>query len=209
MTTTDRHPSNSIARLVGFGVAAVLLAAPAMSQASTSFGAKLTPDVQPSNAGEAHPCIPGEEQATTACTRVLMDAYGRPDQPNAPKSGKIKRIKLIAGEAGTFRLQIVKANPDTEQAKLVRNGPVINYQGQPPLGEDDVQETYRVEKFKVNVKVKKGQYLAIQSTETSMLRCSSGGPNQLIFSGPLQFGDPFRPADTTDGCWLLLEARIK
>ena len=103
----------------------------------------------------------------------------------------------------------MKANPETKQAKLVRNGPVINYQGQPVLGEDDVQETYNVEKFKVKVKVKKGQYLAIQSTETSTLRCSSGGPNQLIFTGPLQLNSPFRTADTTDGCWLLLEARIK
>lgn len=209
MTNTDTQFAKRMTGLIGVGLMAALLAVPATSSAGTSFGAKLTPDVQPSNAGEAHPCIPGSEEATGPCTRVLMDAYGRPDQPNAPRKGKINRIKLIAGEAGTFRLQIVKANPETEQAKLVRNGPVINYQGQPVLGEDDVAENYRVEKFKVNVKVKKGQYLAIESTETSTLRCSSGGPNQLIFSGPLQAGDPFRTADETDGCWLLLEARIK
>lgn len=204
MTTTNRT-----ARLIGLGVAAALLAVPAASSASASFGAKLTPDVQPSNASTAHSCNEPNDEPTGMCTRVLMDAYGRPDQPTAPKKGTINRIKLIAGEAGSFRLQIVKANPDTQRAKLVRNGPVINYQGQPVLGEDDVQETYNVEKFKVKVKVKKGQYLAIESSETSMLRCSSGGPNQLIFDGPLQFGNPFRTADSTDGCWLLLEARVK
>lgn len=203
MTTSKKH-------LIGLGIATMMLAVPATSSAGVSFGAKLTSDTQPSNASQAHPCVQDEEDnPTTSCTRVLMDAYGRPDQPRAPKSGRINRIKLIAGEAGTMRLQIVKANKQTQQAKLVRNGPVINYQGQPVLGEDDVQDTYNVEKFKVNVKVKKGQYLAIQSTETSMLRCSSGGPNQLIFTGPLTLGSPFRTADETDGCWLLLEARIK
>jgi hypothetical protein len=59
------------------------------------------------------------------------------------------------------------------------------------------------------VPVKKGQSLAIRSSETSMLRCSSGGPNQLIFSPPLSLGNPFQPATDTDGCWLLLEAVIK
>jgi len=210
MTTTTDTIARRAVGLFGAGLVALMLAIPAASDAATSFGAKLTPDIQPSNAETAHPCDPNADEAGEPCTRVLMDAYGRPDQPNAPKSGKIKRIKLIAGEAGTFRLQIVKANPATQQAKLVRNGPVINYQGQPVLGEeDDPAESYNVEKFKVNVKVKKGQYLAIESTETSTMRCSSGGPNQLIFSGPLQLGSPFRSADETDGCWLLIEARVK
>lgn len=185
--------------------AIALVALPAQGMAATKFGAKLTPDVQPSNASEPHSCIPDEDVPSTTCTRVLMDAYGRPDQPMAPKSGKIKRLRLIAGAPGSFRLQIVKANPMNEQAKLVRNGPQINYLGQA----DPDAETYTVESFKVNVAVKKGEYLAIKSKSTSTLRCSSGGPNQLIFLPPLAMGNPFAPATDTDGCWLLLEAVVR
>jgi hypothetical protein len=182
-----------------------LLALPAQGMAASKFGAKLTPDVQPSNASAPHACQPDEDMPTGPCTRVLMDAYGRPDQPNAPKSGTIKRIRLIAGAPGSFQLQLVKANAATQRAKLVRNGPTINYQGQ----DSPDAETYKVESFKVKVPVKKGQYLAIRSSETSTLRCSSGGPNQLIFQPPLSLGSPFRTATDTDGCWLLLEAVIK
>ena len=67
-------------------------------------------------------------------------------------------------------------------------------------------ESYRLEKFKVNVKVKKGQYLATESKTSSMLRCSSGGANQLLFQPALDLGGLFEPATDTDGCWLLLEA---
>lgn len=207
MTTTDANKSKTIARAVGIAVALVLLAVPAASKAGTPFGAKLTPDVQPSNAETAHPCAPNPGQS---CTRVLMDAYGRPDRDTAPRSGRIKRIKLIAGEAGIFRLQIVKVRAGTQQAKLVRNGPLVRYQGQPtPADPDEAVESYRVESFKVNVKVKRGEHLAIKSRETSMLRCSSGGANQLLFQAPLALGSPFRSATETDGCWLLLEAVIR
>jgi len=183
--------------------ALVVAAVPAQSMAATPFGAKLTPDVQPSNAGTAHPC-PIEGQA---CTRVLMDAYGRPDQPAAPRKGTIKRIKLIAGEAGSFKLQLARVGAASQQAKIVRNGPTIDYEGQPQIEEDP--ETYRVESFRVNLKVGKGERLAIRSKATSTLRCSSGGPNQLIFQPPLSLGNPFTTASDTDGCWLLLEAVIR
>lgn len=206
MTTTDSTNNKRIARIAGIAVAVALLAVPAIGKAATPFGAKLTPDVQPSNAETAHPCAPNPARS---CTRVLMDAYGRAGQSKAPKSGKIKRIKLIAGEAGSFRLQIVKVKAGTQQAKLMRNGPLVRYQGQPPLVDpDEPAEAYRVETFKVNVKVKRGEQLAIKSRETSMLRCSSGGANQLLFQAPLALRSPFRTASETDGCWLLLEGVI-
>ena len=62
-----------------------------------------------------------------------------------------------------------------------------------------------MESFKVNVPVKKGQSLAIRSSETSMLRWS----DQLIFTPPLSLGSPFHTATDTYGWWLLLEAVIK
>ena len=188
-------------------VAAAALAAPALSHASTIFGAPLTTDVQPSNAGTAHPCQPDPSQT---CSWVMTDPYG-PGQPHvlkAPKSGYIHKLKLIAGSAGSFRLQIVRINLAQNRAdskvKLVRNGPAINYQGQQQSNWDS--DVYNLESFKVNVKVSKGDSLAIRAKQTSMLRCSSGGPNILFFQPSLSLGNPFKTATANDGCWLLLEA---
>ena len=207
--STTRSTTRQGIRMAAAAAAIAALALPAQASAAKAFGAKLTSEVQPSNAAPAHPCAYDEnDQGLGPCTRVLMDAYGRPGKERAPKSGKIKKIRLIAAQPGTFRLQIVKARAKTQEARLVRNGPVINYQGQPADEEGD-STTFNVESYKVKVKVKKGQYLAIESSETSMLRCSSGGPNQLVFMPPLAIGSPFRSADDTDGCWLLLEARVK
>jgi hypothetical protein len=69
------------------------------------------------------------------CTMVQNEAYGRPDGGElAPRSGTIKKIRLIAGGSGTFRrLQIAKVKRSTlfgsNEAKVVANGPKIYYQG--------------------------------------------------------------------------------
>ncbi|HEU4598750.1 MAG TPA: hypothetical protein VFS26_03310, partial [Solirubrobacterales bacterium] len=60
-----------------------------------------------------------------------------------------------------------------------------------------------------NVPVKKGQQLALKGDITSMVRCSSGGDNTLIYTPPLMAGGAFRPATGTDGCWILMEAVIR
>jgi hypothetical protein len=172
--------------------------------AATNFGAELTPEVQPSNSStEGAPCI---LDTPTDCTRVSMEAYGRPDGGEiAPKSGKIKKIRVISMGPDTFRFQLAKAKPATEQAKIVYSSKKLRTVGQT----DPNAETYTVEEFKVNAPVKKGQYLATKSKTSSMLRCSSGGPNQLQFIPALDVKGPFETATQTDGCWLLLEAVIK
>jgi hypothetical protein len=178
--------------------AAATLTLVSSADAATKFGAKLTPEVQPSNASEAHPCEP----APGKCSRISMEAYGRPDGGHkAPKDGTIKKIRIIAGEQGSFRLQLARAKAEQEKARVTYTGPRLSYDGQP-----DGNEPYAIESFKVNVHVEKGDHLGILSRKTSMLRCSSGGANQLLFQPPLSVGGPFQTADATDGCWLLLEA---
>jgi hypothetical protein len=61
--------------------------------------------------------------------------------------------------------------------------PRISYQGQTELNFED--DSYRVESFKMNVPVKKGQQLALRGNITSMVRFSSGGDNTLIYTPPL------------------------
>ena len=96
----------------------------------------------------------------------------------------------------------VKANG---QAKVTYSSKTIHYKGQ----SDPNADTYEIESAKVKAPVKKGQYLAIEASETSMLRCSSGGDNVLLYQPALDVGDPFVPQTADDGCWLLLQAKIK
>lgn len=204
--TTKTTPRQPLTRRLGVTLAlaaSAILAVPATGMgAPVKFGAKLDPTVQPSNSSQPKPC---SMQQAGPCTRVMMEAYGRPDDGDrAPRSGTIKRIRLIAGAPGSFRLQLARANPQTEAGKVTRNGPRIDYQGQA-----DGDEPYEVESFNVNVAVKKGERLAIKGNLASLFRCSSGGPNTLVFQPPLLAGGGFQPASEDDGCWLLLEAVIK
>jgi hypothetical protein len=73
-------------------------------------------------------------------------------------------------------------------------------------GQSDPNPPYEVETFNVDVPVEKGQDLAIKARRTSMLRCSSGGPNQLLFQPARRSGGPFAGVDGTDGCRLVLQA---
>jgi hypothetical protein len=193
----------AIALAAAFTLLALL---PATGLGATKFGAELTGETQPSNSSvEGAPCFP---ETLGECTRVSMEAYGRPDGgERAPKSGKIKKIRVISAGPDTFRFQIAKAKADTEQAKIVYSSKKLQSQGQPENA--DPEDPYVIETFKVNAPVKKGQYLATKSQTSSMLRCSSGGPNHLQFQPALGLNGPFETATGTDGCWLLLEAVIK
>ena len=214
MTRTNTT-AQKIARRTGIVAALASLAlmvAPAAGMAAqpVKFGSKLDPTVQPSNSLPAHPCSQANPGA--ACTMIQNEAYYRPDGGElAPRTGTIRKIRLIAGGPGSFRLQIAKVKRSTlhgtNEAKVVRNGPTIAYQGQGDASWDT--DNYNVETFKVNVPVQKGQQLALRGNYTSMLRCSSGGDNTLIYQPPLSPGGAFAPASETDGCWVLLEAVIR
>jgi hypothetical protein len=187
-----------------------MMIVPTAVAAPMKFGSQLNSTVQPSNSLPGLMCEHQTPGAT--CTMVQQEAYGRPDGGElAPKTGTIKKIRLIAGGPGSFKLQIAKVKRSTlfgtNEAKVVYNGPRISYQGQTELNFED--DSYRVESFNVNVPVKKGQQLALKGDITSMVRCSSGGDNTLIYTPPLTIGSVFRPATSTDGCWILMEAVIR
>ncbi len=188
--------------------AGILLVVPAQGMALFRFGSKLDPTVQPSNAGSAHEC--DQPNPTSPCTWVMNEAYGRPDTgQKSPRRGVIRRIRVIAGAPGSFRLQIVRAHetgPSSNdfEGKAVRRGPVIHYQGQSQINFDT--DTYLVESFKVRIRVNKGDRLAEKTASTSTLRCSSGGANTLLFEPPLALGGGFEANSDHDGCWMLIEA---
>jgi len=201
--------ASRITRRLGIAVAAVAATAaiaPASGMAATTFGTHLDSDLQPSNAAQPHPCsdstgVPGN------CTWVENEAYTNGAQgvkTVAPKTGKIKKIRWIAGAPGSFKFQVVKLKANGK-AKATYESKKINYDGQT----DPDADTYEIESAKVKAPVKKGQYLAIEASETSMLRCSSGGDNTLLYQPALDVGDPFAPQTADDGCWMLLQAKVK
>jgi hypothetical protein len=187
-------------------LALALVPSAGMAKAPVRFGAKLNSTVQPSNSLPGLTCN-GPEMPLEPCTMVLNDAYGRPNGGEiAPKTGTITKIRLIAGGRGSFRLLAVKHINGTD-AIAKRYGQRIEYRGQPEAAEEEGD--YTVESFPVEMKIKKGEQLGIRTSDTSMIRCSSGGPNTLIYTPPLFLGGYFKPASRTDGCWMLMEAVIK
>ncbi len=208
--TTSTQPSIRTSLIALLLLAATIVATAlafnagsAQAAQTQSFGSDLDRTVQPSNAGTAHECN-GFEGKT--CTWVMDEAYGNPGGEESPKAGKLKSVKLIAGEAGSFKLQIVKTRNDGA-SKVVANGPTINYDGQTDENYDT--SSYNVEKFEVDVQIPAGARLAIKTKETSTLRCSSGGDNTLLHQPPLQAGAGFVDPDSDDGCWMLLEGQVK
>ena len=169
MNRTTITQSSTRSSLIALVLLAVTIVATALAfnassahAASTqSFGSDLDPSVQPSNAGTAHECNGFEGKK---CTWVMNEAYGNPGGEESPKAGKLKSIKLIAGEAGSFKLQIVKTRNDGA-SKVVANGPTINYDGQTDENYDTSH--YNVEKFDVDMQIPAGARLAICLLYTS------------------------------------------
>jgi hypothetical protein len=174
------------------------------ASAATRFGAKLTNNIQPSNAGKGHFCV--EDDKDAQCTWVMMQAFDRNNNGyKAPKDGMIGKIRLIGCRPGSFQLQIARANANTDEGRVLRNGPTINYQGD---SEKCGGQTYDVETINLDdpVPVKKNDQLAIKTNKTSTLRCDSGGDKILLFNPPLAPGDSPKAALDGDGCWMLIEA---
>ena len=218
MTRTNLITSK-IARRAGLVVAlagllaAMVAPASGFASAPVKFGSKLNPTVQPSNSLPGMTCN-SELMRDQLCTMVQDEAYGRPDGGElAPKTGTIKRIRIIAGGPGSFRPQIatVKHSASTTlgdtKAKVTYTGPKLSYTGQTEANYED--DSYKVESFKVNIPVKKGQQLALRGNISSMIRCSSGGHNTLVFTPSLRRGGPAQGATDASGCWILMEAVIR
>jgi hypothetical protein len=187
------------------------LALPASGLAATTFGARLVRNgmgVQPANAGYdschfADPMLSG-----ASCTRVAVqfgDIGAIGGNSNAPKNGTIKEIKLIAATKGVmvpYVAEVKGFNPGSGKgrAKVTAKGPTIHYKS------SIHGYKYKVQTFHVKIKVSKGEYLGIKAKKTSMLRCTSGSTEQLLYQPPLQIGNPFAGAGGTDDCVLLIQA---
>ena len=195
-------------------VASLIAATLALAQVLTAsaapvrFGAKLTPDTQPQPALWCDE--PNEDPPHADCTWVLNEAFGRPvGGHKAPKAGTIGKVRLMSCDPGTFRVQVARRVPGTDTFRVVRNGPTINYQGDPQGCGDDDDFVYTVETFSTNFTVSKGERIAIRTDRTGTLRCGSGGDHTWLFDPPLPVGGSATEPFDNQGCFLLVEWQYK
>ncbi len=178
------------------------LTASAAAEGAYRFGSELDSSIQPQ---PGQPC--DQAHPRRVCTWIMNEAFGRPNGGHkASRHGTITKIRVIAEDAGRFRLQIARARETASgyTGKVVRNGPVIRYEGQP-----DPDEPYAVEVFSVNVPVRKGERLAIKARRTSAIRTGGGGDNTLLFYPPLTPGGVMRANTEEEGLYLLIEAVVR
>jgi hypothetical protein len=65
-----------------------------------------------------------------------------------------------------------------------------------------------IESFRVNLRVSKGDHLALVGESTGALRCDGGDTEQLLYIPPLGLNGPFEPSTHYDDCTLLVQATV-
>jgi hypothetical protein len=180
----------------------------ATAKAPTFFGANLTTQSQPSNAENGQSCdeSAGIRHGST-CTWVAISAFQNGSHFRAPKTGTVKHVKLVSCKPGKFRLQLAKASPSAQKARIVANGPEITYRGQTPCGGAN-GNNYIVQSFRVNLHVAKGDYIAIKARSTGTLSCS-GGDGFLLYAPPLPVGGSLKKSHSGASCDLLVQLSYK
>jgi hypothetical protein len=204
--------TNRIHRTAAWLIAASFVVAVQAIPASatpSAFGAKLTNSSQPTppercseNAG-----IPNN----ATCTWVATTAFENGSNFTAPRDGTIHHLKLISCVAGSFQLQIAQVQLAQHKAKIVRNGPVIDYQADPRQVDGNPNtdcggnngNDYIIQTFAVSVRVDKGEYIAVKAKKLGFVH-NSGGGNTFLFAPPLAPGGSFQVRDGESSADLML-----
>jgi hypothetical protein len=189
---------------------ALLLAAPAAGAKpkSITFGSTLS---QPPTVTDPVTCDTSGVTASDdgPCTRVALGyaATGAvAGRVSAPVSGTIKRVRVRAAKPATVRLTLVRVRnldrPGAEaEGRAVSRGALLRVQAERP--------SRPIESCPVNLKVHKGDYLALEGSAFNALRCQGGDSEQLLFNPPLApFGAWTRNTEFDD-CTLLVQATIR
>jgi hypothetical protein len=181
---------------------------PAAASATTWFGSSL--NHEPANAG--HYCDANNDPSTDSCTRVGSDYPGTSGRAMSPVKGIITAINIRPAGPMTFRVKVVKirnlaSNFQSAQAKAVAVSRLITTPG--PTADQLNNNEYPVETFKVHLKVKKGQELAIDTQQNTAEYCSNGTPGVLVFDPALSVGQGFQSSTGVIDCLQLVQAVVK
>lgn len=197
--------SKLVATTAAFSVAGLVvvgMAAPASGAKVAVVGSNLGVEVQPSNSPPGPECPGGG-----TCTFVEGQAYrnGRNANNSAPKTGTLRRVRIISGDFFNGKIQVVAFKKDGS-AKVVASTGMKSIQGQTMQNDDD--QMYNIVTIKgLKLPIKKNQRLAIQAnTHMPAARCSSGGSNTYIYNnlGKKKYQSP----SDTSGCWMLVQGFI-
>jgi hypothetical protein len=142
------------------------------------------------------------------CTRVAIGyaATGAvAGAVRAPMSGVIRRVRIRAGTPGALRVTLVRVRnldkPGGEgEAQAVSRGALLRVQAERP--------SRPIESFPVSLKVHRGDYLALQGTSISAMRCQGGDTEQLLYFPPLKPFGEWGSAGGFDDCTLLVQATV-
>ena len=193
---------------VAAALAAVALVPAGAAAATTTFGSSL--DHAPANAGST--CAQDGVSGPALCTHVGSFYPGFSGRAQSPVNGTVKHLKLRPAGPITFRAEIVNvrhlsSNDRSGQAREVVRSRQISVPG--PTQNQIDNGDFPVVTVNVNLKVKKGQELAIDTTSNTAEYCSDGTPGQLLFDPVLSLGHGFRSSQGTDDCLLLFQAVVK
>jgi hypothetical protein len=183
--------------------------APATALASkTWFGSRL--NHEPGNAGST--CSQdGVGNPGDVCTHVGSDYPGTSGRARSPMSGKITALRVDPEGPMTFRAEVVSVRHLSSeltkgQAQATAISRTITLAGPTPSQQAD--EDYPIDTVRVDLKVKKGQEIAINTTSNTAEICSDSTPGQLLFDPTLSVGDGFRNSAGVDDCLMLVQAVV-
>jgi hypothetical protein len=181
---------------------------PAAASASTSwFGSSL--DHTPANAGST--CAEdGVSGPLDTCTHVGSYYPGFSGRAQARVTGTITQLRIepegpMQFVAKVVTLRHVSSDHKHAQAVATAHSRQITLAG--PTQDEMDNSDYPINTVNVKLKVKKGQYIAIDTTSNTAEYCSDGTPGQLLFDPPLM-GSSFHNSNGVDGCLMLVQARI-
>jgi hypothetical protein len=163
------------------------------------FGSKLNHQLTPA-------AFCKQDNKAKICTWLLEIGQKNVGRERAPRDGTIGKIRLMACNPGTFVLQIARARPASDRARVVRSGPLINYRGD---RRNCNSQNFQIEEFDVSVPVRRGDFLAVAANRVSFIYNASGD-GSILFDPPLPDGGPLRDAsDDLDGDgFLMLQAEL-
>jgi hypothetical protein len=175
---------------------AAVLALPATGNASESFGSLL----KHSPANGSDQCV---ESVTGPCTLVSWinpNDAGDPVTSPAPADGTIVkfRIRSSAAESVTFRLATIDKQGDLALARGAGVGPTVTLAG-----------TEEIEEFPANVRVRKGNHVALDAPSSHMVYNQGGDEFTYLFAPPLVDGMNPRGASADPTGELLVQAVMK
>ncbi len=169
-TKTRKLPRFTALATAIAAVAMMIAPASGMAAAPVKFGAKLNPTVQPSNSlpGSAlhrRPAAPlplhdGAERSLRPARRRPDRAEDRHDQDD-PADRRRPRHDSGSRPSRSNRTTLLTS----KEGKLVHKGPKISYQGQTEANWES--GSYRVESFDVNMRINRGEQLAIHSGDVA------------------------------------------